>query len=253
MKKNKFALILGMSACFMWISCSKEERSQSPQILDQQISESRSDVDIVAADYLLDGVAVSAGTFEIGNTNYHIDISLEAWPDPSHLKATIRAFTTKNKYIAYGGPLVQKQLFFEERMQIVADSAGFPENPSDEYSVPAWYVQYGAQLYGSLFSPNLLLGCNLHKNATGGNPNWYFPSGPYPFMPPGWNNTVSSWAPLCVGCGFFTSITVYDKIIWRKNLGVINYPFTVGNVVIPFVGPLSGFNDRMSSFKCFSI
>ena len=256
MKNNFFALIIGITTCIIWISCQKEDRSQVLQVIDNQITESRSNVDIVAADYFLDGIAVSTGTFEVGNTNYYIDISLQVWPDDTHLKATIRAFSTKSNYLAYGtqtGYPVYKELYFEERMKIVADSAGLPEDPSEEFTIPSWYVQYGEQLYGNLFSPNLLLGCNLHINATGGNPNWYFPSGPYPFMPPGWNNKVSGWAPLCVACGSITSITVFDKIIFGKKLGVIHYPFNVGNIVIPFIGPLAGFNDKMSSFACYSI
>jgi len=207
---------------------------------------------ITVSGYYIDDVSVSEEDFE----NLSSDVFfIEIHKSSGDLKSSSidgeelvekRAYTSKDKYIAFGeenGLSFDKQLVFEEIMSDFAEKSGAISEYEEIGELPQWYLEREQFVYDSIFnsssnlkSAQISLFITLFKNYYGGGGSVIMPTH-LPVMYPGWNNKVS-----CVEfVGIGGSLVIYDKSFFRKRVStIVNWGMT--RINLP-----SGVNDRMSS------
>lgn len=236
----KSLLLLLFFATFGFVGCKKDtfEQTDSVETLIESETTNRNM-------YFLDGAPVSEGVFNLQDDNlfyaYTRDVN-----DHTQI-INILAFTSRDSYIQWGESTnnpVEKKFQLEDYVKAYSLENNLYEIYDNTGRVPQRHIDHLNNYYAELFpeanSSRLLT--TIRKNCTSGN-TWVI-SGVTLFMPPGFNNSVTSFEHVAIG-GF---LNIYDKSLLRKNLGSF---WNWGLSPTCFEGPLSYLNDRMSS--CISV
>jgi len=208
--KSRFSIFL--FALFLFASCNKQT---------QEPLEEKEGV-ITEYQYFFDGEKVGDTFFNPEDENLLIAVTAEPSANPEEGLVKIWAFTSEDKYIAWGethNTPVTPLLEMEKHLrQYIIDN-----------NVEQIYEGVNATERGSAM---------LHKDCTGGS------SAPLlatlPAMWPGWNNRVSSYFPF----GIYSGLMVFDRSFYRSRMAIV---WNWGWTRYCFSGPLGFLNDRMSS------
>jgi hypothetical protein len=200
-------------------------------------------------EYYLDGERMEEGRYKALDDRFHNVVSPKdpKNPDPKHV--IINAFTTVDKYVAFGlenGMPLDKTVEFETAVENYIQEHGIEQIYEETGELPQHFLDFQDEYYNRLFPKkerSKKMPSVLYKDYFGG-PAWVAVLSYTAVMAPGWNNTVSRYYHL----GIYGLFSVYDKWAFRNRMATL---WGWGWNYILFSGPLSSLNNRTSS--CISI
>ncbi|TNE52777.1 MAG: hypothetical protein EP338_14155 [Bacteroidetes bacterium] len=261
MKKSVYVVAISAMALSAFVSCEKESASPKNKVSEEKIPQRK-------VLHFVDGKEVSQETFmkynNLGKEDLYVYVSpLGAKKEVSKEEITytgkplnpgkkeekepvvlVESFTTQEGYVRYGiqnGLKVKEQLAFEKEMREYAEKTGAVKYYEKTGEAPKSYVKYEKEAYKKYFghAQDKSYITTLYKDYFGG-PSWTM-VGYMPFMPPGWNNTVSSYTPV----GIYGFTILYDNSFYRNRMATFwGWGFTR---YLLYWGWTYYLNDRTSS------
>ncbi len=241
--KLSFAIIIAILIGTIFIGCEKENEliSSENEAEENTVVEKSAEINIIQYIYNIDNKQVSETVF---NQQQDDLLTLLSGKHDKELKKdiiTIDAFTTEEKYIAFGEKnniKLKEQIQFENHMREYVEENGIEEIYEKTGKVPQSYLDYEKQYHEKVFGKmpeNKALAVAFHKDFWGqGSTALMFNT--CPFMWPGWNNETSS----LLNVGVYGVLTLYDRTFYRSRLT------TIWNWGMSFIN-LWGCNDMTSS------
>ncbi len=204
MTKNKFTIFAVLTFSIFLFSCSKDEMKLN-------------DVNDNTNDVYIDGQSAQALP---GNLCIDDLFVVRVFQGATN-EEKVYYFTTEEQYVSFGNQLgydFKSHLEFEKEMNQFAEQKGLCEMSEEIDSLPQWYYDYERTAYEKYFKPDASKSffVVLHKDANGGGSSNVMVSN-YAFMPPGWNNCVSSVKFVGIAGG----LHVYDKSLYRKRVETV--------------------------------
>lgn len=198
-------------------------------------------------DVYLDGKSISEKELQLKDNDNYIYISPKQEKNENII--LVEAFSTEDSYVKFGiehNLYPKEHLAFEKEIRAYAAESGTIDYYEKTGELPKEYKKYEKQIYNKHLGKlpqNKTSVTTLYKDFFGGS-SWVMVNY-LPFMPPGWNNTVSSFVPV----GLYGVTHLYDRSFYRTRMATLwGWGFTR---VSFFWAWLNVLNDRTSSVLSF--